>query len=162
MRGEVRRASAVPADFLLFFDELMRLPHNVCHDFVSHCALSADDETRARCWVEMDASMAMAPLWTLATLRIVTPSLTDGDGRVWLLNHVRAPSVAHLPSDALAAETFRFMPAHSINSLTSLSIAAAIKAPALSRLRRRSFGLKYCLSHSHHASASFSSMSYMA
>jgi hypothetical protein len=45
----------------------------------------------------------MAPLRTFATLRIVTPSLADGDGRVWLLNHVRAPRVAHLPSDALAA-----------------------------------------------------------
>lgn len=96
----------MPADFLLFFDELMRLPHNVGHDFVSHCALSADDETRTRCWVEIDASVAMAPFWTLATLRVVTTSFADGDGRVWFLNHVRAPSVAHLPSDALAAEPF--------------------------------------------------------
>ena len=66
----------------------------------------------------MVTSRAMAPFLfrTLTTWR-VTPSFADANGSVWLSTWIRAPCVAHLPMDALAAHTFTPVPAHHVQRL---------------------------------------------
>ena len=63
----------------------------------------------------MVTSVAMAPLLfrTFATRR-VTPSFADANGSVGLSTWIRAPCVAHLPMDALAAHLLILASAHFI------------------------------------------------